>query len=66
MTKRDYYEVLEVTKTAGSDEIKKSYRKLALRYHPDRNRGDKDAEEMFKEAAEAYEVLSDPEKKGAL
>jgi len=63
MTKRDYYEVLEVTRTAGSDEIKKSYRKLALKYHPDRNRGDKDAEEMFKEAAEAYEVLSDPEKR---
>jgi len=63
MIKRDYYEVLAVGKTATREEIKKSYRKLALQYHPDRNKGDKDAEEKFKEAAEAYEVLSDPEKR---
>ncbi|MBI5251605.1 MAG: molecular chaperone DnaJ [Desulfomonile tiedjei] len=63
MTKRDYYEVLEVPKTANSDEVKKAYRKLALKYHPDRNKGDKESEERFKEAAEAYEVLSDPEKR---
>ncbi|HMK35599.1 MAG TPA: molecular chaperone DnaJ [Desulfomonilaceae bacterium] len=63
MTKRDYYEVLGVERNASGDEIKKSYRKLALQYHPDRNPGDKAAEENFKEAAEAYEVLSDAEKK---
>lgn len=61
--KRDYYEVLGVQKTASADEIKKAYRKIALKYHPDRNQGDKKAEEIFKEAAEAYSVLSDPEKK---
>ncbi|WP_447641012.1 MULTISPECIES: molecular chaperone DnaJ [Chitinophagaceae] len=61
--KRDYYEVLEVTKTASSEEIKKAYRKTAMKYHPDRNPGDKVAEEKFKEAAEAYEVLSDADKK---
>jgi molecular chaperone DnaJ len=63
MTKRDFYEVLEVTKSASSEEIKKAYRKQALKYHPDRNPGDKASEEKFKEAAEAYEVLSDPQKK---
>jgi molecular chaperone DnaJ len=63
MTKRDYYEVLEIERTAGHDEIKRAYRKLALKYHPDRNTGDKEAEDRFKEAAEAYEVLSDPEKR---
>lgn len=61
--KRDYYEVLGVAKTASPDEIKKAYRKLAIQYHPDRNPGDKSAEEKFKEAAEAYDVLSNPEKR---
>jgi molecular chaperone DnaJ len=63
MSKRDYYEVLSVGKDAGKDEIKKSYRKLALKYHPDRNPDDKGAEDNFKEAAEAYEVLSDEQKR---
>jgi molecular chaperone DnaJ len=63
MTKRDYYEILSVTKSATGDEIKKAYRKVAMQYHPDRNPGDKAAEEKFKEAAEAYEVLSDSDKK---
>ncbi len=61
--KRDYYEVLGVGRQASADEIKKAYRKLALKYHPDRNPGDKEAEEKFKEAAEAYGVLSDAQKK---
>ena len=61
--KRDYYEILNVQKGAGLDEIKKAYRKVAMQYHPDRNPGDKAAEEKFKEAAEAYEVLSDSEKR---
>lgn len=63
MSKRDYYEVLGVSKSAGADEIKKAYRKVAMQFHPDRNPGDKAAEEKFKEAAEAYEVLSDADKK---
>lgn len=63
MTKRDYYEVLGVPRSASAEEIKKAYRQLALKYHPDRNSGDTDAESRFKEAAEAYEVLRDPEKK---
>lgn len=63
MAKRDYYEVLGVDKNATPEELKKAYRKLALQYHPDRNPGDKEAEEKFKEAAEAYDVLSNPDKK---
>lgn len=63
MAKKDYYEVLGVSKGASADEIKKAYRKLAMKYHPDRNPDDKSAEEKFKEAAEAYEVLSDEDKK---
>src|ERR1051325_1891611 len=61
--KRDYYEILGVAKNESADEIKKAYRKVAMQYHPDRNPGDKPAEEKFKEAAEAYEVLSDADKK---
>jgi molecular chaperone DnaJ len=63
MQKRDYYEVLGVARDAGEDEIKRAYRKLAMKYHPDRNPGNKEAEELFKEAAEAYEVLHDGEKR---
>src|SRR5436853_1173984 len=63
MSKRDYYEILGVGKNAGGDEIKKAYRKVAMQYHPDRNPGDKSAEEKFKEAAEAYEILSDADKR---
>lgn len=65
MAKRDYYEVLGVPRDADAETIKKAYRKLALQYHPDRNPGDKTAEEKFKELAEAYEVLSDPQKRAA-
>ena len=63
MTKRDYYEVLGVSRSAGESDIKSAYRKLALKYHPDRNQGSKDAEEKFKEAAEAYAILADPQKR---
>ena len=61
--KRDYYEILGVGRDADPDTIKKSYRKLAMQFHPDRNPGDQAAEDKFKEAAEAYDVLSSPEKK---
>ena len=64
MSRRDYYEILEVSRTATDQEIKSSYRKLALKFHPDRNPGDKTAEEKFKEAAEAYAILSDGDKRG--
>src|SRR3954464_13733181 len=66
-TKRDYYEVLGVPKNASEEEIKKAYRKLAMKFHPDRNQGDngKDAEARFKEAKEAYEMLSDAQKRAA-
>ena len=63
MAKRDYYEILGVSKSASEDEIKKAYRKVAMQFHPDRNPGDKASEEKFKEAAEAYEILSDADKK---
>ena len=63
MTKKDYYEILEISRDASDGEIKSSFRKLAMKYHPDRNPGDKQAEERFKELAEAYEVLSDSNKK---
>jgi molecular chaperone DnaJ len=63
MSKRDFYEILEVSKSATAEEIKKAYRKKALQYHPDKNPGDKQSEEKFKEAAEAYEILSNPEKR---
>ena len=63
--KRDYYEILTVERTASDGEIKSAYRKLALKYHPDRNPGDHDAEESFKECAEAYSILADPDKRAA-
>ncbi|MCX8145886.1 MAG: molecular chaperone DnaJ [Azovibrio sp.] len=65
MSKRDFYEILGVNRDASEDEIKKAYRKLAMKYHPDRNPDSKEAEEKFKEAKEAYEVLSDPQKRAA-
>ena len=63
MSKRDYYEVLGVSRNASAQELKKAFKKLAMKYHPDRNPDDQSAAEKFKEAAEAYEILSDPEKK---
>ena len=63
MAKKDYYEILGVTKSASPEEIKKSYRQLALKYHPDRNKGDKSAESKFKDISEAYEVLEDENKR---
>ncbi len=63
MTKRDYYEILGVQRNASKDDLKKAYRKLAMQFHPDRNPGDKESEEKFKEAAEAYEILSDDDKR---
>ena len=65
MAKRDYYKVLDVPRTATEAEIKKAYRRLAMKYHPDRNPNDRDAEESFKEAKEACEVLTDPHKRAA-
>ena len=65
MAKRDYYEILEVTREETADGIKKSYRRLAVKYHPDKNPGDRHAEEKFKELGEAYEALSDPQKRAA-
>ena len=63
MSKRDYYEILGVNKSADADAIKKAYRKVAMQYHPDRNPGDKASEEKFKEAAEAYEILNNDDKR---
>src|SRR5699024_1943804 len=65
MAKNDYYEVLGVSREASEQEIKKAYKRLAMKYHPDRNKGDKDAENKFKEVKEAYEILSDAQKRAA-
>ena len=62
MAKRDYYEVLGINKSASADQIKSAYRKLAVKYHPDKNQGDKNAEDKFKEASEAYHILSNSER----
>src|SRR5215212_1630044 len=64
-TKRDYYEVLGIERGSSAEDIKKAYRKMAVKYHPDKNPGDKEAEEKFKEVGEAYEALSDPQKRAA-
>src|SRR5204863_7466074 len=64
-TKRDYYEALGVDRSASAEDIKKAYRKMAVKYHPDKNPGDKQAEENFKEIGEAYEALADPQKRAA-
>ena len=66
MSKRDYYDVLGVSRSSSKDELKKSYRKLAMKYHPDRNPDDKEAADKFKELSEAYEILSDDQKKTSL
>ena len=66
MSKRDFYDILGVNKSSSQAEIKKAYRKVAIKYHPDKNPDNKAAEEKFKEAAEAYEVLSNPEKKAKI
>ena len=63
MAKRDYYDILGVNKSSSKEDIKKAYRKLALKYHPDKNKGNKASEEKFKEASEAYHVLSDEKRK---
>lgn len=63
MAKRDYYDILGVSRNASDDEIKKAYRKLAIKYHPDKNPGDKEAEAKFKEISEAHEILSDKQKR---
>ena len=65
MGKRDYYEVLGIPKNVSEKDLKQAYRKLALKYHPDKNKGDAESEEKFKEATEAYEVLRDPKKRAA-
>jgi molecular chaperone DnaJ len=65
MEKRDYYHTLNVQKNASEDELKKAYRRMAMKYHPDRNPDNKEAEEQFKEIKEAYEILSDPQKRAA-
>lgn len=64
MAKKDYYEVLGVSRSASEEDLKKAFRKLAIQYHPDKNPGDKKSEEAFKEANEAYQVLSEPKKRG--